>query len=176
MHISLLIEDDKWFSLLGTDLEALAQRVCGLAVLRAPVLEAFLPGEREELGQSVVLTNNASIRELNRQFRTKDKPTNVLSFPAYDDMGALRGALAAPSGDPMLEDAGYLGDMILAREIIEEEAKEQQKSVKDHFCHLLVHGTLHLLGYDHIEQEDAEEMETLEIHILRELSIANPYE
>lgn len=176
MHISLLIEDDKWRDLLGSDIEALVERVCTLALSRAPALSVLLPGEREQLGQSVVLTNDASIRELNKQFRTKDHPTNVLSFPAYDSIAALRKALASPNDDPMLEDAGYLGDMILARETIEREAAEQQKSVRSHLCHLLVHGTLHLLGYDHISSGEAEEMEALEIAILKELSISNPYE
>lgn len=176
MQVSLLIEDDKWRDLLGSDIEALVGRACTLTLSRAPALETLLPGERDQLGQSVVLTDDASIRELNKQFRTKDHPTNVLSFPAYDSIAALRKALASPNDDPMLEDAGYLGDMILARETIEREAAEQQKSVRSHLCHLLVHGTLHLLGYDHISNNEAEEMEALEIAILKELSISNPYE
>lgn len=176
MQFSVLIEDDKWVLSVDADIEALVERTCRLALLRAPALDALLVGEREQLGQSIVLTNDAAVREMNRQFRTKDAPTNVLSFPAHDSIRALRAALAAPDGDPMLEDAGYLGDMILARETIEREAEEQGKSVKDHFCHLLVHGTLHLLGYDHISNAEAEEMESLEISILKELSIANPYE
>lgn len=176
MQISLLIEDEKWLSVLGKDAEAQIQRVCVLTLSRAPILNDLLVGEREQLGQSVVLTNDTALRELNKQFRTKDMPTNVLSFPAYESIGALRMALAEPQDSPMLEDAGYLGDMILARETIEAEANEQDKDVKDHFYHMLVHGTLHLLGYDHIDEQEAYEMEALEISILKELSIANPYE
>lgn len=176
MNLSLLIEDDKWLPMLGSALEAVVENVCARTLSRAPVLEILTPEEREMLGQSVVLTDDAAVQELNRQFRTRDMPTNILSFPAYEDMKDLREALAAPQDDPMLEDAGYLGDMILARETIEREAKEQDKAVKDHFCHLLVHGTLHLLGYDHISASEAEEMEALEISVLKELSIANPYE
>lgn len=176
MQISLLIEDDNWLSSLGADTEALVPRVCTLALSRAPALDMLLAGERGQLGLSVVLTNDAAIRELNKQFRTKDAPTNVLSFPAYENMMMLRAALAAPSTGFMLEDVGYLGDILLARETIESEAKEQDKKFKDHFCHLLVHGTLHLLGYDHIDPTEADEMEALEINILKELSIANPYE
>jgi probable rRNA maturation factor len=176
MPFSLLIEDEKWLPVLGDDVEALAERVCALTIARAPVLDSLLVGERGQLGQSVVLADDAAVRELNRQFRTKDAPTNVLSFPAHDGVAALRLALAAPEQELMLDDAGYLGDMILARETIEREALEQGKSVHDHFCHLLVHGTLHLLGYDHIGDAEADEMEALEIAILKELSIANPYE
>lgn len=175
MQLSLLIESKEWELLIGDSPEPLVGKVCALALSRAPVLEALTTEERGRLGQSVVLTDDAAVRELNRQFRTKDMPTNILSFPAYESVKELRKALAAPDS-PMLEDAGYLGDMILARETIEREAREQGKSVKDHFCHLLVHGTLHLLGYDHISNAEAEEMEALEIGILKELSIANPYE
>jgi probable rRNA maturation factor len=176
MHSSLLIEDDKWLSALGSDAEALVERVVSLTLSRTPELDDLLSGERMQLGLSVVLTNDSAIQELNKQFRTKDLPTNVLSFPAYDSVDELRNALAAPISDPMLEDSGYLGDLILARETILREAMEQEKKLKDHFCHLLVHGTLHLLGYDHMENDEADEMEALEIDILKELSIANPYE
>lgn len=176
MDVSLLIEDDKWLSLLGADAESKVHKVCALAIARAPLLDALLAGEREELGQSVVLANDASIRSLNKQYRHKDAPTNVLSFPAHASVVELKAALAMPAGGPLAEDASYLGDIILARETVEREAKEQGKAFCDHFYHLLVHGTLHLLGYDHMESDEAEEMEALEIAILKELSIANPYE
>lgn len=176
MDCSLLIEDDKWLSLLGSSAEEDVARICSLAIERAPALSELLVGEREQLSQSVVLTSDEAVQELNKQFRTKDMPTNVLSFPAHESVQALRSALATPDSDPMIEDAGYLGDMILARETIQREAKEQGKEFKHHFSHLLVHGTLHLIGYDHIDDEEAEEMEALEILILKELSIANPYE
>lgn len=116
---------------------------------------------------NVRLTDNATIQQLNREFRHQDKPTNVLSFPLRGDENFnifLEGELL------------QLGDIALAYEIIEQEAKEQHKTFKDHFIHLLVHGTLHVLGFDHITDEEAEEMETLEIEILKELNIANPYE
>lgn len=176
MRFSLLIEDDNWMSAIGKDIEPLVERVCALTIDRAPALDALLAGERRQLGQSVVLANDEAVRELNKQFRTKDMPTNVLSFPAHENAQALKAALAAPQDDPMMADASYLGDMILARETISKEARDQGKAMRDHFCHLLVHGTLHLLGYDHIDEGEAEEMEALEIAILKELSIANPYE
>lgn len=176
MTFSILIEDDAWLSLLGADIEAMVERVCRLTLERADALDILLPGEREELSHSIVLSDDAAIKELNREFRTKDKPTNVLSFPAYQSVEGLKAALARPAQDPMMEDAGYLGDLILARETIVREALEQDKTVRDHFCHLLVHGTLHLLGYDHMTPAEAETMESLEIRILKELSIANPYD
>lgn len=116
---------------------------------------------------NVRLTDDATIQQLNKQFRHQDKPTNVLSFPCHseDDPDIFLG-----------EELFQLGDIVLAYETIEREVKEQKKTFKDHFIHLLVHGTLHILGFDHITDEEAEEMETLEIEILKELNIANPYE
>lgn len=105
---------------------------------------------------AVVLADDAFVQNLNKQYRGKDKPTNVLSFPAS-------------LGD------GELGDIILAFETIEREAAEQQKTFRNHATHLLVHGFLHLLGYDHIEEKEAEIMEKLEIKILKKLGISNPY-
>ena len=100
---------------------------------------------------------------LNRDFRGKDKPTNVLSFP-----------FEVP--DFLIDEEPTLGDIIIAMPVIEAEAVEQKKSVEHHLAHMTIHGTLHLLGFDHIIDEEAEEMEALEIEILEKLGIANPYE
>lgn len=105
---------------------------------------------------ALVLCDDAQIHEFNRNFRGKDKPTNVLSFPS--------------------EESDEWGDILLAYETIAREAKEQGKTFEQHVTHLLVHGTLHLLGYDHEITQEAEEMESLEIAILSQLAIANPYE
>jgi probable rRNA maturation factor len=111
---------------------------------------------------SVLLTDDPGARELNRAWRGLDKPTNVLSFPAPD----------APSPDGVR----HLGDMALAFETIAREAAEEGKSPHDHFTHLVVHGTLHLLGHDHEAGEDeALAMEALEIEALARLGIGNPY-
>ena len=108
---------------------------------------------------TVVLADDAFIRELNKTYRGKDKPTNVLAFPE--------------GGSPQA--GAYLGDLILALETVEREAKEQGKSFKEHTTHLLVHGTLHLLGYDHEGEKDAAHMEALEVKILKKLNVGNPY-
>lgn len=122
-------------------------------------LEAAASAIREETGASgevaLALGDDAFVRSLNVQFRGKDKATNVLSFPA---------------GEP-----GFLGDVALARETVAREAAEQGKSQRDHARHLLVHGILHLLGYDHETDEQAIAMETLERRILARLGIADPY-
>lgn len=104
--------------------------------------------------------------ELNLQYREKDKPTNVLSFPSDIPEEMLN-----------VLDAEPLGDLVICIPVVLQEASEQQKTPIDHFTHLLVHGVLHLLGYDHETSEaEAEEMEALEIEILKKLGIANPYQ
>jgi probable rRNA maturation factor len=108
----------------------------------------------------------AESHELNLQYREKDKPTNVLSFPSDIPEEMLN-----------LLDAEPLGDLVICIPVVLQEASEQQKTPIDHFTHLLVHGVLHLLGYDHETSEaEAEEMEALEIEILKKLGIANPYQ
>ncbi len=105
---------------------------------------------------SIVLADNAFIQDLNKTYRGQDKPTNVLSFPQD------------------IEES--LGDVILALETLNKECKEQKKSFNDHLQHLVVHGFLHLLGHDHEQDHEAEEMEALEIEILNGLGVKNPYE
>ncbi|WP_051908768.1 rRNA maturation RNase YbeY [Candidatus Odyssella acanthamoebae] len=115
---------------------------------------------------NIKLTNDAEVQILNRQFRHKDKPTNVLSFPVLTDEDIQ----FLPADFPLM-----LGDIALAFETITREAIEQKKSLNHHVSHLVVHGLLHLLGYDHETDLEAEEMEALEIEILSKQSIPNPY-
>lgn len=130
--------------------------------LRLAVLPEEVAGRQIEM--SVVLANDDLIQILNREYRNMDKPTNVLSFANLD------------ADDPIPEYGPvHVGDIILSYQTIDREAKEQGKFFKDHFTHMLVHGTLHLLGYDHIDEHDATIMETLEIRILEKMNIQNPY-
>ena len=109
---------------------------------------------------NLLLCDDAKIQSLNKSWREQDKPTNVLSFPA---------AYVSPDGND------FLGDIAIAYETVEREAKEEQKTLQDHLAHLVIHGVLHLLGFDHIDDEEAEEMEELERLALAEMGIANPY-
>lgn len=130
--------------------------------LKMATLPSVLQGRDVEV--SAVLANDDLVQVLNREYRSKDSPTNVLSFANLD------------SDDPLPETGPvHIGDIILAFQTVAEEAKDQGKFFKDHFTHLVVHGTLHLLGYDHIDEHEANNMESLEIRILEKLGIQNPY-
>ncbi|MAM35326.1 MAG: rRNA maturation RNase YbeY [Micavibrio sp.] len=115
----------------------------------------------EDAELSIVLANNKFIQNLNSEYRGKDKPTNVLSFPASDKTGYII--------------RGPLGDIILAHETILQESDAEKKGFETHMTHLLLHGLLHLLGYNHIEDDEAHEMERIEIEILQKIGIKNPY-
>ncbi|MBI5163013.1 MAG: rRNA maturation RNase YbeY [Magnetospirillum sp.] len=114
---------------------------------------------------SLVLADDATVRDLNRTWRGQDKATNVLSFAALDDDAA-----PLPEGAPLL-----LGDVIIAFETCAREAADEGKSLDDHLSHLVVHGVLHLIGFDHRDDAAAEEMEGLETAILGALGIGDPY-
>lgn len=124
----------------------------------------------EEAEISVVLVDDATQRILNETWREKDRPTNVLSFPATDTVAGAVPQREFP-GVPL-----SLGDISLAFETIHAEAAEQGKSLGDHVVHLVVHGVLHLLGYDHVDDRDALVMEALEIEILAGIGIKDPYD
>ena len=151
MEIDVLVEAPAWEALEGA--AALAERAARAA------LATFEFDTDSEM--SITLTDDARIRVLNREWRGKDKPTNVLSFPAADLPDE---ALPQP-----------LGDVIVAYETLAAEAEAEDKTPADHLTHLVVHGTLHLLGYDHIDDQEAEEMEALEKDILADLGIDDPY-
>jgi probable rRNA maturation factor len=141
---------------------ARASARAALAQAIGPDAQAMPPVERIELG--IVLTDDCEQRELNRSWRGIDRPTNVLAFPGWEP-----GAALADSA-PLL-----LGDVVLAHETLAREAETQGKPLADHFRHLVIHGVLHLLGYDHVSDAEARLMETLETSILAGLGVADPY-
>lgn len=153
IEIDVLVEAPAWEAL--PDAAALAERAARAA------LAAGMEEPEVECEMSITLTGDAQIRVLNRDWRDKDKATNVLSFPAPD---LPEGVSPCP-----------LGDVIVAYETLAAEAAAEDKTPADHLTHLVVHGTLHLLGFDHITDQEAEEMEALEREILADLGIADPY-
>ncbi|XPF93932.1 rRNA maturation RNase YbeY [Colwellia sp. RE-S-Sl-9] len=110
---------------------------------------------------TIRLVETKESQQLNHQYRQKDKPTNVLSFP-----------FEVPEGI----DINLLGDLIICADVVIQEAQEQNKKSEDHWAHLVIHGCLHLLGYDHIKEDEAIEMESIEIRLLSILGIDNPYQ
>ncbi|NCC22122.1 MAG: rRNA maturation RNase YbeY [Alphaproteobacteria bacterium] len=134
----------------------------------APLPEPIADCPRVEI--SVLLANDDLVRTLNREYRTIDKPTNVLSFPQYDFVSPR------PPEIPELEEGSCsLGDIVLAFETVKGESEEKLIPFEDHLSHLLVHGALHLLGYDHEDDESATRMEEMEIWILNRMGYKNPY-
>jgi probable rRNA maturation factor len=147
--IDVEIEDAAWRDALS-DLEVLVERAAQGAL-------DTLPEAKRDGTVAILLTDDAAVADLNARFRGKSTSTNVLSFPA------------AQSAYP------HLGDVALAYGVCAGEAKSQGKSLADHLTHLVVHGVLHLLGYDHETEADAEVMEQMECEILRRFGVADPY-
>lgn len=156
--------DEEWDS--STDWARLAEAAARAAIAESAFPELVRAARAVEL--SVVLTNDEEVRGLNAEWRGKDKPTNVLSFPQAEP-GELDEA-ATPGPELML------GDIVLAWQTCAREAQEKALPVSTHAAHLLVHGTLHLLGYDHMDDDTAEDMEAREVRALARLGLANPYE
>ena len=156
--------DEEWDSRSSWDL--LVRRAAEAAIAES-AFPQLASGERP-VEISVRLTGDQEVRALNAEWRGKDKPTNVLSFPMADEHD-----LSAPK---IVESELLLGDIVLARGVCESEARDKGVSVDDHATHLIIHGTLHLLGYDHHDEDEATDMERREIRALHRLGIANPYE
>jgi len=114
---------------------------------------------------NIQVVDEVLIRELNETYRHKSGPTNVLSFP-----------FEAPPGLPEEEAEALLGDIVICAQVVSREAEQQDKTLQAHWAHMVVHGVLHLLGYDHLEDEEADAMESLEVQLLNELAFPNPYQ
>ena len=160
LDIQISIEAGAWPS--EERLGDMSARVLGAAAdyLRTVEKQPFPKTGAPEV--SLVFTGDAEIRGINAEWRSQDKPTNVLSFPAFP---LTPGKMPGP----------MLGDIIFAEETLTREAADLGKSFDDHLTHLMVHGFLHLFGYDHMDDEEAEKMEGLETRILAELGLSDPY-
>jgi probable rRNA maturation factor len=145
--IAVEVEDEAWTAALP-----------GAAELARQAAEAAIAGHAGEV--AILLTGDEDVRDLNRRFLSKDKATNVLAFP---DIAAAK-------------EPGRLGDIALAFGVCRAEAADQAKPLADHLRHLVVHGVLHLLGYDHQRDEDAARMEAVERRILAGMNISDPYQ
>lgn len=168
VSLNLSIDDDRWVKALP-NMSALAEKVKTVTFAYVYKNEkTILQTLNQHTFVNVCLSNDGSVQILNRDFRGLDKPTNVLSFANID--------FADFAAENSCFEETDLGNIILAYETMAAEAKMQQISLEAHFCHLLIHGFLHILGYDHITDDEAEIMEDLEIRILAQLNIANPYE
>ncbi|MCF6325914.1 MAG: rRNA maturation RNase YbeY [Devosiaceae bacterium] len=155
LEIDLLIKDQRWLKKMS---EAGFNKLIRKSVLSSLEIADPAIGGPGEI--CIVLSNDAHVQELNKQWRQIDRPTNVLSFPQIE---------------PFAPFEGMLGDIILSLETLEIEAKNNQIAFGDHLTHLVVHGFVHILGYDHQNDKEADEMESMEIKILSNLKIANPY-
>ena len=159
LDIQLAVEAGSWPQ--ETALDGFAHRVLEHAAGHLADKEGQ-PFPAEPIEISLVFTDDDAIRTVNREWRNQDKPTNVLSFPAFPLL---------PGGRP----GPMLGDIVLAEETLRREALDLSIAFDDHLAHLLVHGFLHLFGYDHMTEEEAAVMEGLETRILAELGLADPY-
>ncbi|MFQ1041330.1 rRNA maturation RNase YbeY [Gilliamella sp. CG16] len=124
-------------------------------------LNVILPQFMDQAEITIRIVDEAESQQLNHTYRQKNKPTNVLSFPFES---------------PIDIEVPLLGDLIICKQVVEKEAQEQHKLLISHWAHMIVHGCLHLLGYDHIVDEEAEEMESIEIDIMKQLGFDDPYQ
>jgi probable rRNA maturation factor len=170
MELSIHVDTaaDKWlkaFPRMNTKIKA----ACLAAALAAKTPAAF---KNRAFDVNIILSDNATVKKLNREYRGKDMPTNVLSFPQLNFDGFTAAALKHFPLDSTIP----LGDIILAYQTVNRESREQSKSMENHVIHLIVHGTLHLLGYDHMVSKEAKAMEKKECDILAKLGYDDPYE
>jgi probable rRNA maturation factor len=158
-NIYLTIDDTRWSSKrLG--LETLCAEVIGLT------WKTIRKKNSPPIFVSISFSNDKTIKSINSKTRGKNKPTNILSFQNFDSVETL----------PVSNIPLPIGDLILSIETIEREALSEGKRLKHHVAHLLIHGFLHLFGYDHMDEDEAKVMETLEIKLLKRLGISNPYD
>ena len=164
LDIALISEGSDWPA--GVDWEELSAKAVTAAIRHS--LNADFETQAATYEIAVKLADDDEVRTLNRSYRGKDKPTNVLSFPMVQP-DLLEATANTDDGEVLL------GDIVLASGVCAREAVEKGISIADHATHLIVHGTLHLLGYDHMDAVDAEAMEALEIRALASMGLPDPY-
>lgn len=164
LYMEVLHKAGNWLEILP-EYEELCGRACKVAIVNTHIMR-----EVPWVEVAITLTDNAEMQALNNQYLDKNAPTNVLSFPQHKWDPYDFAAIDLDRDKPCM-----LGDILLSAETVVQEAEAQGKSVQQHVEHLVVHGTLHLLGYDHVQKEDAAQMEELEITILEKLGVSNPY-
>ena len=160
--LNLVIDSKGWLSI--PNIEPLIKKAVRAAIKNLP---SKLVSKIRNTEITVLLTTNHSIQQLNHDFRGMDKPTNVLSFPQFEKSEILSRTVSS------IKDS--LGDIAIAYQYVKKEARLQNKSLENHLTHLVIHGFLHLLGFDHISNHDAKIMESLEIRIMHSMRLANPY-
>ena len=165
-HLEVIVEDERWETAENCLSKAPLVFDTALSYIDQNNLSPII-GFDKPININLALSNNDEVHRLNAEFRGMDKPTNVLSFANVDDEEFLDDLDTAETVE--------LGDIIVALETLQSEAAQKNIPLENHFAHLLVHGILHLFGYDHQTDTDADEMEGIEIKILALLGIPNPY-
>ena len=169
LKIAVLVETPAWRQRIPA-VAAHVRKFARAAIKAALADGAAAPRVRRAWALTVLLADDAQLRALNRDFRGKDKPTNVLSFPAW-----APASNRVPAGTRGAKEAVNLGDIALSFGVTAKESIKQNKSLSDHLAHLTVHGVLHVFGYDHLDQSQADDMESLERAVLARHGIGDPY-
>ena len=168
INIEVEVKSKRWLEI--ANIEKFIQSQSAKLIELSPLKKFLKNGTLFEI--SISLCSNSQIKKINQQFRNIDKSTNVLSFANLDEKIIQKLGLKNAIGKPKYL---FLGDIILGFEYIKNEAENNNKKFNDHLTHLVIHGILHLIGYDHEDAKMASEMENLEIKILKQLGINNPY-
>lgn len=162
--LDIILEDKRWKEELGEDLKEVYLN----NILDSIIKEIKISPYINNLDLCIVLASDVLVKDLNKKYRDKDNSTNVLSFPTetldYKNLQSIE----------ELQDES-LGDVVFSFDVVKKESIDQSKKFIDHFTHLFIHGILHIFGFDHMKDDEANDMETVEIKILKEFSIASPY-
>ena len=168
-EIDIVVESPLWHSSVQGDVfQELLSQIHGSVLGKAQIPEVL---QGRNLSYCVILADDDGVQTLNSDYRGIDKPTNVLSFAVLDDADELDFL----DMQEQFEGSVTIGDLVLSYDTLAREAEEKSIQFDAHLCHILTHGLLHLLGYDHIEDDEAETMENLEVLILKDLGVEDPY-